>query len=250
MLRQGHKVRLFCYEKIANVPNGIEISDAAEIMPRQDLLVHRSTGSPALGADRFRCLMMKMGLGIWLDTDVMLINPLSQTQDYIFGWEDKDLICNAVLYLPPGSPLTRELCDFVSQQYPIPPFYSDATRSDLEQRAMSGRPVDVRNLVWGVYGPKALTYFIRKNDLLHFSKPSDVFYPVHWSEAHALVSSKYDVSPSITPSTLAVHLWDSALRRPSKIRPENPLGKLIIEKGCFVERFAREHLEYRVADLA
>ena len=248
MLRQGHKVRLFCYDKITNVPTGIDVSDAAEIMPRQDLLVHRSTGSLALGADRLRYLIMKMGLGIWLDSDVILINPLSQTQDYIFGWEDKHLICSAVLYLPQSSPLTREICDFVSQQYPIPPFYSDATRSHLEQRAKSGRPVDVRNLVWGVYGPKALTYFVRKNDLSHFSKPRDVFYPVHWTEAHSLVSAKYNASNLITPSTVAVHLWNSRLRSPSKIRPENPAGKLIIEKGCFVENFAREQLGYRLSD--
>jgi SEC-C motif/Alpha 1,4-glycosyltransferase conserved region len=245
MLRQGHKVRLFSYYAISNAPTGIEICDAREIMPHHELL-HHASGSSALGSDRFRYLIMKNGLGVWLDTDVILIKPIPK-HDYVFGWEDGNLINGAILYLPPNSPLTGDLCEFVNQQYPIPPFYSDAERSSLEQGLKNGVPVDVRDLPWGVYGPKALTYFIRKNDLLNCSKSPDVFYPVHWRDAHALVSSRYDVCGAITASTVAVHLWNSALRRPSKIRPKNSHGKLIIEQGCFVEKFAREQLGYRVA---
>jgi hypothetical protein len=247
MLRQGHKVRLFCYDTISNVPTGIEISDAREIMPRQELILYRGNGSPALGSNKFRYLIMKKGLGIWLDTDVILIKPIPKPQNCIFGWQDKKLICNAVLYLPQSSPLTGEICNFVSQQYPVPPFFDDATRSELERRSKSGHPVDVRDLPWGVYGPKALTYFVRKNGLLHYSKPKDVFYPVHWSEAHALLSPKYDVSALITNSTVAIHLWNAALRCPSKLRPENSFGKIIIEEGCFIEKFAREQLGYRLS---
>lgn len=245
MLRQNYTVRLFCYDPIANVPAGIEIVDAREIMPREELLVYRATGSPALGANKFRYLLMKKSLGIWLDTDVILLRSLPQA-DYIFGWQDNDLICNAVLYLPHNSSMINDLCDFVSQEYPIPPFYDEATRFDLEQKSKSGHPVNVRDLPWGVYGPQAVTYFVRKYGLLHFSQPREVFYPIHFTEAHVLLSSKYDVSELLTPSTVAVHLWNMALH--VTIGLDNPSGRPIVEKGSFFEKFAREQLGYRLSN--
>ena len=248
MLRQGHKVRLFFYDKLTNVPSGIEISDAREIMPREELIVHRASGSPSLGSNKFRYLIMENDLGIWLDTDVILLSPLLKTQDYIFGWEEYNSINCAVFYSPKDSLLNEEIIEFISQRYPIPPFYDSEVRLELEQKSRSGFPVDVRDLPWGVYGPQALTYFVKKNCLLHFANPERVFYPVHWSDAHVLVSSKYNVNALISKITIAIHLWNSCLRRPSKIRPQNPVGKLLIEKGCFVERFAREQLGYRLSE--
>ena len=248
MLRQNYKVRLFCYDPITNVPTGIEISDAREIMPRSELLIDRATGSPALGADKFRYLIMKKGLGIWLDTDVILLKPLPQADDYIFGWQGKILINNAVLFLAQNSSIINELCDFVSQQYPIPPFYDAATRAYLVEKAKLGQLVDVRDMPWGVFGPEALTYFIRKHNLLHFSRPREVFYPIHFTEAHVLLSSKHEVRELMTASTIAVHLWNRALRHPPTTSPENPIEGLVIEKGSFVERFAREQLGYRLSN--
>jgi len=245
MLRQNYKVRLFCYDPIANVPTGIEISDAREIMPRQELLVHRKTGSPSLGSNKFRYLIMKKGLGVWLDTDVILLKPLPRTSDCIFGWQDKNSICGAVLYLPQNSPIIDQICDFVSQEYPIPPFYENSTRFDLQQKSISGHPVDVRDLPWGVYGPHALTYFVRKNGLTHFAKPSEVFYPIYLTEAHFLLSSKYEMRELLTPSTIAVHLWNNALCDPK----ENRVGRLVVESGSFLEKFARKQLGYRLSNI-
>jgi hypothetical protein len=76
MLRQGYKVRLFSYDAISNVPTGIEMCDAREIMPHHQLVLHHASGSPAPGSDRFRYLIMKKGLGVWLDTDVILIKAI------------------------------------------------------------------------------------------------------------------------------------------------------------------------------
>jgi hypothetical protein len=244
MLRQNCKVRLFCYDPITNVPSGIEIIDAREIMPRHELLVHRATGSPSLGSNKFRYLIMKKGLGTWLDTDVILIEQLPQAEDYIFGWQGERLICGAVLHLPQNSPILGEICEFVSQEYPIPPFYDGATRSALVRKSQSGHPINVRDLPWGIYGPETLTYFVRKNNLTHLSKSREVFYPIHYTKAYVLLSSKYDVSELLTPSTVAVHLWSNALRHPSITRPGNSIAEFVIEKGSFVEKFARQQLGY------
>ena len=249
MLKQDHKVRLFCYEALANVPAGIEIVDAREILPRDEFIFHNESGSPALGSNRLRYRIMKMGLGLWFDTDVILIKPIDLDDDYIFGWQDDVSINGAVLFLPKTADVTEEIYNFVEQKFPVPPFYDPATRTELERRAMLGDPIGVEDLPWGVHGPDTLTYFIQKNNLQRFAKPREVFYPLHWSEAHALLTAEYDVSSCITESTIAVHLWNFALRLPSRLRPDNPVGSLIVEKNSFVEKFAREQLGVKMREL-
>jgi hypothetical protein len=249
ILKQSHRVRLFYYETVSNVPSGIVLADAREILPRDEFIFHRDSGSPALGANRIRSRIMKMGLGLWLDTDVILIKPIFLDDEYIFGWQSDHRINNAVLYLPPDANITEEICQFVDQKYPLPPFFDPAIRAELERKAILGVPVEAPDLPWGVFGPDALTYFIRKNDLLGFAKPRVVFYPLHWSLAHVMFATRYDGQKVIRPSTIAIHLWNHALRRPSKIRPDNPVGKLIVEKGCFVDKFAREQLGFQMNDL-
>ena len=253
MLKQGHKVRLFSYETVTNAPQGIELEDAREALPRDEFIFYRASGSPALGANKFRYRLMKKGLGLWLDTDIILINPMIQDDEYIFGWESDGVINNAVLYLPSNAKITEEICNFVDQKYPIPPFFVPTLRAELERRAALGSPVDIQDFPWGSYGPGALTYFVRKNNLADFAKAREVFYPLHWSEAHALLIAGYDFRRLITgptDSTIAIHLWNSALRNPSKIRPHNPVGKLIVEKDCFVEKFAREQIGFRMKDIS
>ena len=250
ILKQGHRVRIFCYETTSSVPSGIELADAREILPREEFIFHRESGSPAIGASKFRYHMMKKGLGVWLDTDVILIKPINLDDDYIFGWQSDELINNAVLFLPEAAAITDEICRFVDQKYPIPPFADPKVRAELERRAKLGSPVDAEDLPWGVYGPRALTYFVRKNNLLGFAKARQVFYPLHWSNAHVLFSADYDVQSMLTPITVAIHLWNYAARRPSKFRPDNPVGKLFVAKDCFVEKFAREQLGFKMTGLS
>jgi hypothetical protein len=73
----------------------------------------------------------------------------------------------------------------------------------------------------------------------------EVFYPIHFTEAYVLLSAKYDVSELMTTSTVAVHLWNRALGHPSATVAEKLIG--IIEKGSFLEKFAREQLGYRLS---
>jgi hypothetical protein len=51
-------------------------------------------------------------------------------------------INNAVLYLPAKANVTEEICNFVDQKCPIPPFYDPASRAELERKAILGFPVD------------------------------------------------------------------------------------------------------------
>jgi Glycosyltransferase sugar-binding region containing DXD motif len=246
MLRQRHKVRLFTYERLDDVPAGIEVVDANEIIPREKFLRHAKTNSPALGANIFRYKLLKQDLGIWLDTDVILLKPLNRRASHVFGFEDHILINNAVLYIPAHSKLLDDLLDYVCSVHPVPPFYPFRKRMQLRLRKLEGAPIGVEEMEWGVFGPDALTHFVKKNDLVSLASAPEVFYPVRPEQAHSLFSERHDVSHLIEPTTLAVHLWNELLRRPSAIRPDNPKGKLIVDKGSFVAEFARKELGFRL----
>ncbi|MBT8459077.1 MAG: class I SAM-dependent methyltransferase, partial [Boseongicola sp.] len=68
-LEVGQKVTLFCYEKVANVPEGVIVRDAREIWtPHRRLL--RQTGASYL-ADIFRIHLMSNTDLIWVDCDAL-----------------------------------------------------------------------------------------------------------------------------------------------------------------------------------
>jgi hypothetical protein len=73
VISQGHPLALYCYDVPEGVPTGVEVRDAASILPRDRVIRHRS-GSVAIFANWFRYELQRRELGIWLDTDVY---PLS-----------------------------------------------------------------------------------------------------------------------------------------------------------------------------
>lgn len=246
MLRQGHAVRLFSYDRALSVPSGVEVVDAREVMPEDRMFIHHRRKSPAIGADLFRCHLMERDLGLWSDLDVVLLHPLEQTPHHFFGWQDAHSIASGVLYLVSGSPLLRSMLTFLSEPFPVPPFFDPLTRWTLWVRRALGVPKHVREMRWGVTGPRALTYFAQLHGDATLALPPTVLYPVPLSEAHGPLTANWDINRYLTPETRALHLWNTALRHPSAIRPVVPPGAPKIERGSFLGEFARRELGYVV----
>src|SRR5687768_2878830 len=64
VLRQGHRLALYCYREPIGVPDGVELRDAAEILPEHRIIRHK-TGSVALFANWFRYELQRRSLGTW-----------------------------------------------------------------------------------------------------------------------------------------------------------------------------------------
>ncbi|MBK8084180.1 MAG: galactosyltransferase Lgt5 [Devosia sp.] len=246
MLRQGHRVRIFSYGKLENVPEGIEMADARDVLPEASLLRHRKSGSPALGSNVFRYRLMEQARGLWLDLDVLLLKPIPETDDPVFGWQDPTLINGAVLHIPKESPLLAALLDFVAEAYPVPPFYSSGKQHWLRLRKAIGLGRRVEAMRWGTFGPRALTHFAAHTNSARFARPVSVFYPIHPRESHGPFQASFDTAARLTDETIALHLWNEKLRRPSRLRRDNPVGRLIVEPGSFVHQFAKAELGMRL----
>jgi alpha 1,4-glycosyltransferase len=225
MLTAGHAVDLYTYEDNLIVPKGVVVRQAADIIPRDQVVFHQRSGSPALFSDLFRYEGFKRVLGTWIDADVILLRSISDLGEHIFGWESPKLINGAVLRLPPNSPLLTYVDDLVRSRVPLPPYWSTGKMLRQLARACVGRQRRLEQLPWGTVGPLALSHFVSKNGLAKHAQPVDVFYPIPWPDAAAFFDPEQRIEDRFTERTRAVHLWNFKIRVEKLSRP--PPGSYI-----------------------
>ncbi|MFG1378095.1 hypothetical protein [Xanthobacter autotrophicus] len=126
-VRHGHDVVLHSYGRPVDTPDGVTLFDAAALMTQQELIRHRPTGSPALGANRYRYRLLKAGMGIYVDCDVFCLQPFPD-EPYLFGLEQNGQVNNAVLAMPPDSKLLQDLVSATEDDYFIPPWVRRSDR--------------------------------------------------------------------------------------------------------------------------
>lgn len=209
----GHRVLLYHYGPLENVPEGIELADADEILPQTDFLTHKRTGSPALHSDLFRYRMLaKSRNTIWADTDAYCMKPFRTETGHFYGWESDKHINGGVLGLPAESPTLQSLLDFTSNEFAIPTWYGADYVRELEDKRDAGAPVHASEMPWGVWGPHAVTHFLHETGEDVHAFPQDVLYPFSFRHRGKMLKPNFDVSPWVTENTVSVHLYGRRMR--------------------------------------
>jgi hypothetical protein len=216
-LRQGHRVRLWTYDAVEGVPEGVEVADAREIIPAERIIRH-SSGSYALFSDHFRFALQRAGLGYWIDTDLYLVRPIEREESYVYGWEASKkpgrppkTIGSAILRIDAASPLLDEILEAFEGRT-VPRWASKEDRRLAERRLQETGRVDLGELSWGIVGPHALTWLARERSLTCYADTPEVFYPVSWAGADWIRDPAVSIDDVITPRTLAVHLWNEKIK--------------------------------------
>lgn len=229
VLRQGHRLALYCYRDVAGVPEGVEIFDASAVLPEASIPASWAKRSD-LYSDWFRYEIQKRGLGIWLDLDVYLVAPLDLERPCLFGEYEPGKINGAVLRLPPDSPLLPALLEpFVTGT--IPDWLSWRWRVEGRIRKLLSGRADLSRTPWGVSGPYALTAVAHRFGLASEALPPDVFYPVEWRSAAWITDPAIALEDVTSEHTVAVHLWNECIRQ-FKSAPAAP--------GSFLARLQHE----------
>jgi len=206
--RNGHPVELHVYEPPPHVPAGIRIRDAAEILPRDALFLHKRTGSVGLFSDWFRYKLLFERGGVWADTDVVCLAPFDYASELIFGWQDFRWLNNAVLGTPAGHELARWMVQCCENPNRVLPY--DGLRMKLRKWKRRYLQGDRRERVrWGEYGPKGLTLAARHLGWSDQARPVDELYPVHWDQWHSVFEA---TAPQIPAVSRAIHLWHNKMR--------------------------------------
>lgn len=217
-VEHGHTVELYAYERPDNLPDGITFRDANEIIIKDRIFFYKGDRSPAVFADLFRLELIAQDRGIWVDCDVYCVRPFSNLGDYVFGYADapswrnlwNNHINNAVLGMPADSDLVRRLLTvFTSSE--IPPGLPFWRHAEVVVRRALGEDLPIHHMQFGASGPSPLSHFVREFGLIDKVQPKDVFYPLDWADAKTLLTPGSDIEGIVTPDTLAVHIWNSAL---------------------------------------
>ena len=221
VLRQGHSLALYCYDRVHGVPDGVEVRDASEVLPRRAIVRHRS-GSVALFSDWFRYELQRRGLGTWIDVDNYLVAPLDMTKPYLFGKEivdapspwrrrQRELIAGGVLRLPSNSPMLPPLIALFDDPT-VPDWTPSPWKLWFKLRSLIGHPPDLSDLPWGTAGPFAIAALADRFGLSAHALPSEVFNPVPWYQARWILDPAIKLEDVVTERTIAVHLCNECIK--------------------------------------
>jgi hypothetical protein len=210
---RGHRVEIFSFEPIAELPDWLVREDAADIVPSTRVLRYLPDQRRfAIHADLFRhALLHRLG-GWWIDPDVVLLRTELPTADLFFvGPTEFDAISTAALKFPAGHPvLTDALVHATS--------FEDSVDD------------------WERAGASLLTQSIASNRLFEARRPSEWVNPLTWFDALRL----FDPSQADALSTeldgrhfLDLHM-DAWLRAgvPNFLAPP---------RGSFLDRLFERH---------
>jgi len=230
----GHHTILYTYEPVGCVPEGIELRDANDILPLDGFLLHSRTGSPALHSDLFRYkLLEKHGDTIWVDTDAYCVKRFEPVNGHFHGWESEKHVNGGVLALPQDSDTLRELLEFTSDEFAIPPWFSKKEVTRLEKARDDGDPVHASDMPWGSWGPHAVTHFLHKTGEVKYSLPRSGLYPFSFKERVKMLRTSTNPDDFIKDDTYSIHFYGRRMRprasqEPGGVpRPKSLIGKLL-----------------------
>jgi hypothetical protein len=209
----GQHVVLYTYGDVTNAPDGVELADATQILPQTGFLRHERTGSPALHSDVFRYhLLAKADRMIWADTDAYCVKPFTTPTGHFYAWESATGLNGGVLGLPPDSDTLRALLDFTADEFAIPLWYDDAYRTELAAKKAAGTPVHAGEMPWGVWGPHALTHFLKATGDVRYALPRVALYPFAYEDRRLMLRPGLDPAPFVTDETFSIHFYGRRMR--------------------------------------
>lgn len=236
-LATGHGFRLFSYEpdELQGVPDGVELRDAADIMPREMLITYADSGSVALGANFWRYHLLSKGFSPWCDMDLLFLRQFPKSE-YVFGWEHAGWINNAVMAAPANSPFVHDLLT-MPKPNARPPWFGPRRSVLFYLRRLAKGRLGFEDMPWGTYSSGLVTYLVKKHRLTRTALSPDAFYPVEWADARSLYGPAGRIEKLIRPETIAVHLWHSRLGdlRLSPPADNSYLGKMARKLGVQFE---------------
>ena len=110
-VRQGHPTTLYCTDKVSNVPEGVIVRPASEIMD-VDMEIVRQTSESFL-SNVFRYKMIQKTDAVWIDCDAYCHAPFPDEMTHIYaGHGFRGALNCGVVYIPQKGALIEKLLDY------------------------------------------------------------------------------------------------------------------------------------------
>jgi len=183
-----HPFHLYIYEDVGNVPDGVIVKDAKEILPEG--MIFKVRGGYSSFSDFFRWKLVRDRGGWWTDTDTVCLKPFDFPSEYVFvgglgAPGSNDCVSSGMFRAPAHSPVTEWA-------------WGECQKMDPETMA------------WGEAGPPLITKAVHKFNLTNHIISGSLFFPVFYTEApRAFISDIWWQIPEVPYS---IHLFNEMWR--------------------------------------
>ena len=241
-VKQGHRVRLFCYAPVKGVPAEVEVVSAEEVLPQSAIFKHARTGSSTPFADRFRINMINKGFGVWIDADLAFVRPLPNHPKNVFGWESESVVGNAVMGFDTGHPAFKTLLAASNDDFLIPPWFPASRRLYHSLLHTLKMPRHVRQLPYGTTGPGLLTWCVKSHQMTEEVMHKDVIYSVPYDRTFDIFrrSNQPGTTGDLPANAIAVHLWFQGLAGGIHVPHHARKALPPVETGSFLHTLAKD----------
>jgi len=215
MVMAGQRVKLFAYAPIENVPDGVELHDAAGIMPLSvlyqldpDYPAFRSAVSVVQFSDLFRAMLMKHRQGVWLDTDTYLVRPFLPKPDRVWlARENRQRVGVSAFYLPPDNPVIGAFEDYLRQDRAVPPWLGFKRRCLKPWLLrLQGKPVCPNRIGITVFGNDGISRLAKQFGFFKEAQPKETFYYWTGKESARIFDAAFGLEPMRSPHFIGFHI--------------------------------------------
>ncbi|EKS41892.1 hypothetical protein HMPREF9695_00984 [Afipia broomeae ATCC 49717] len=202
----GARVLLYTYNKTLNVPEGVELADAREVLSGPLYQFHHKDGdlSLALHSDLFRYLAIQKFGGWYMDLDIVVLKAALPDDKIYLAYQEDGIVNAAVMKFPAGSPIMTAAIDEAMRLLPV---------------AGTAAP----GADHGIVGPKLITRLSTEYAIDHLIRPKVSAYEIHPNEVLMFFDpAQCEAALARLASSDFVHLWNDlwrALRIPKNLGP-------------------------------
>lgn len=211
-VQNGHPTTLYCTETVDNVPAGVTVRPASEIMDI-DMEIVRQTSESFL-SNVFRYKMIQKTNAVWIDCDAFCYRPFPDDMDHIYaGHGFRGALNCGVVYIPPSGKLIDLLLDYYENLPEAPAWFNKQQRKRLDRQDRSlPQAVRIYNAERTSFGPQAFTWFTQQTGDFDRALSHDVLYPVPFQLNDVFFDPHSNVEGHFTDKTLSVHLYTNGTK--------------------------------------
>jgi len=215
----GQKVKLYSYQPVAGVPEGVELCDAEPILPLAtlarldpDFPHFKPSRTIVQLSDFFRIRLMQHAQGAWLDTDVYLVKPFKPDPDKIWlGRENRHRLGVSALYLPPDNPIIEEFNHYLATDQRVPSWLGFKKRCWIPfLLRMKGEKVQPNRLGITIFGNDGISRLAKKHGFFHQAQAKNHFYYWTGRKARRIFDPTYGLEPLDCPDLIGFHVHKKA----------------------------------------
>ena len=229
-VQHGHPTTLYCTDNVTNVPEGVIVKPASDIM-KIDMDIVAQTSESFL-SNVFRYKMIAATDAVWVDCDAFCEKPFPDEMQNIYaGHGMRGALNCGVVYIPPKGALIGQLLDYYENLPEAPPWFGRNQRKKLDKQPTSlPQAVRIYNAERTAFGPQAFTWFAQRTGDYEKALTPDYLYPVPFQLNDVFFDPYGRVEGHFTDKTLSVHLYTNGTK--PWWRKNSPLANSYAARMC------------------